>query len=580
MGIPVDPPLQVPIYSGDGNHPPKLAVPLQEQYIGAERAISSKLADVPCSKLGIPRLLKQLNHVLGTSYHLNQALQTLLQTCEGFDFGTAYGYLRNRWYADPSWIMTDMAQCEINDRNIRATALDERSKVVYRPSEVPPRRLWDLCSNRVVPFWATRLTKHEFAWSNECGAVSHSWVDLKLRVPVDTPINSHQWPVPIPKGATLDRIRIELLNLGLEYVWLDVLCLRQSGKAGSEELLKEESKLDIPTIGGVYHQQHNKIYYYSGLGLPFKIDNIEGERHWLNRAWVLQESGQGFMTEAGSLVAGITSDSPVQASLISDIQHRYLPFLPESDGGVRKFIDQVTRIPFTLGPSGGTYDVLGFMRKRASTSDLDKISGLVYLLGGWNRMVPYFDAKEPLETAWSRLLCCIDPEFLGDLLFFPVPGAGKSLWRPTWKQLMEAQELPHRGHDSGPVVLCDNDRVEYAPEFNYFWSRIRCLWSCRVEGLDKARSGSRKGKLIVRDAKGTGHSFQVVAYHAHPIPSGDYCLVGNSLRWAVGHARQSWEGGYCICWFSKVSAINLERQADERVITALEGVQQTVIKYL
>ncbi len=33
----------------------------------------------------------------------------------------------------------------------------------------------------------------------------------------------------MPKDANLDLIRIEMLNLGAEYAWLDVLCLRQEG---------------------------------------------------------------------------------------------------------------------------------------------------------------------------------------------------------------------------------------------------------------------------------------------------------------------------------------------------------------
>ena len=36
-----------------------------------------------------------------------------------------------------------------------------------------------------------------------------------------------RWPVPIPVHTSLERVRIECLNLGAEYVWADVLCLRQ-----------------------------------------------------------------------------------------------------------------------------------------------------------------------------------------------------------------------------------------------------------------------------------------------------------------------------------------------------------------
>lgn len=46
------------------------------------------------------------------------------------------------------------------------------------------------------------------------------------RADVLTRINGQEWPVPIPKDANLDLIWIEMLNMGTEYVWLDMLCLR------------------------------------------------------------------------------------------------------------------------------------------------------------------------------------------------------------------------------------------------------------------------------------------------------------------------------------------------------------------
>ncbi len=49
----------------------------------------------------------------------------------------------------------------------------------------------------------------------------------KDRVNLWTPINGYDWPVPIPKDANLDLIHIEMLNLGAEYAWLDILYLRQ-----------------------------------------------------------------------------------------------------------------------------------------------------------------------------------------------------------------------------------------------------------------------------------------------------------------------------------------------------------------
>ncbi|KAK0430888.1 hypothetical protein EV421DRAFT_1856229 [Armillaria borealis] len=93
------------------------------------------------------------------------------------------------------------------------------------------------------------------------------------RAVVWTPINGYEWPVPIPNDVDLNLIRIEMLNLGLEYAWLDVLCLRQVGGPG-EDLRAEEWKVDVPTIGRVYY--HAKVVcYLSGLGQPLAL-KLEG----------------------------------------------------------------------------------------------------------------------------------------------------------------------------------------------------------------------------------------------------------------------------------------------------------------
>ncbi len=89
--------------------------------------------------------------------------------------------------------------------------------------------------------------------------ISHAWIDEKDRSVVLTPINGYEWPVPIPKDVDLNLIRIEMLNLGLKYAWLDVLCLRQVG-GQREDFRTEEWKLDVPTIGGVYFDQKVVCY--------------------------------------------------------------------------------------------------------------------------------------------------------------------------------------------------------------------------------------------------------------------------------------------------------------------------------
>ena len=43
-----------------------------------------------------------------------------------------------------------------------------------------------------------------------------------------TDVNAREWPVPLPHDVTLEDVRNQLLDLEAEFVWLDVLCLRQA----------------------------------------------------------------------------------------------------------------------------------------------------------------------------------------------------------------------------------------------------------------------------------------------------------------------------------------------------------------
>ncbi len=251
----------------------EIIVPLQRTYTGRKPVISASLANTPCAMFGAPRLLDRLNALLGTSYTMNTpSLPSLLEDCimREYDFGTAYSRLRAVWYTeDWNTVRDELRGCEAEDQ-------ERRREAVYGNGNVSPymypRRVWDLYSNRVVPMWTTSEPYPH--------PISHAWVGENDRADVWTPINGREWPVPIPKDANLDLIRIEMLNRGLEYVWLDVLCLRQKG-GPREDLRAEEWKLDVPTIGSVY--EWNKTYcYLSGLGRPLRVteDYFDSDRCW------------------------------------------------------------------------------------------------------------------------------------------------------------------------------------------------------------------------------------------------------------------------------------------------------------
>ncbi|KAK0432415.1 hypothetical protein EV421DRAFT_1500650 [Armillaria borealis] len=262
-------------FTETGQPESSIQVPKQQSYIGRNPVISSFLANTPCSSIGVERLLGKLNTILGTSYTVEiRSLSSLLEgyTMKGYDFGTVYGHLRQFWYLDLTEIEDTPQTREAWDRQMRKDVL-VNDKIISRL--LPPRRIWDLYSNRVVPWWVARRYPR---------AISHAWMKEEDCVDVCTPINGCEWPVPMPRDANLDLIRIEMLNLGAEYAWLDVLCLRQV-HGWREDLRVEEWKLDVPTIGRVYTMSHGELVcYLSGLGRPFSLKEDDLDRRTMRHS--------------------------------------------------------------------------------------------------------------------------------------------------------------------------------------------------------------------------------------------------------------------------------------------------------
>ncbi len=252
---------------------------LKQRHFTGPRVITSSLANTPCATLRVDGVLEKLNTALGASYNLD-SVNSVLESyvAQNYDFGTVYAYLHPYW--NVRYITTiehELRTREEGDREMRRKVLHDD---MITTGDVSSRRVWDLYANRVVPYWVA----DEWPWG-----ISHAWVDEKDRVDAMTPINGYEWPVPMPKDANLDLIRIEMLNLGAEYAWLDVLCLRQDG-GKNEHLRVEEWKLDVPTIGWVYAGV-KVVCYFNGLGQPLHLtpDYFESDRCWFRRAWTLQE---------------------------------------------------------------------------------------------------------------------------------------------------------------------------------------------------------------------------------------------------------------------------------------------------
>ena len=201
-----------------------------------------------------------------------------------------------------------------------------------------PRRIWDICANTVIPaawFYAQdcpfTLLKREAGPPVWVRPVSHAWTADGDRTYIMTEANQQLWPIPLPKGVQLEDIRQEMIRLGVRYAWLDVLCLRQRAQPTpaknlampvGEELVElverreqrrlEEWKTDVPTIGAVYSSKGGLygggpiVIFMNGLGRPFQDEGWASERHWIRRAWTLQETPSAVSDLRGlCLIAGL-----------------------------------------------------------------------------------------------------------------------------------------------------------------------------------------------------------------------------------------------------------------------------------
>ncbi|KAK0500945.1 hypothetical protein EDD18DRAFT_1280253 [Armillaria luteobubalina] len=432
-----------------------------------------------------------LTTTLGTHRLRNPFLASLLENfvTNEYDFGTAHSYLRQIWYTD-NWgtIQDEFLTRQEKDREERRAALVGNRIINPR---LPPRRVWDLYSNRVVPWWLMRKD----SWPSR--PISHAWMDEKDRTVVWTPINGKEWPVPIPKDADLNLIRIEMLNLGLEYTWLDVLCLRQEG-GRREDLCAEEWKLDVPTIGRVYHGR-KVVCYLSGLGRPLtlKEGDLDSDRSWFRRAWTLQEVGWQ------RVISGDTPDGPLHAKCTEDGEYE-TELLTRFYRRLELTICDFSQLPIALAE----------MRNRVSTNPVDRIAGLAFLL--WSKSIPAYYERASLEDAWTALVHSMDKHSRAELFVTCAePGDGGIKWRPSWEQVMMKPLLPYWA-DLGEGI----DRNETGDED---WCDARCIKGF-VQGLAVVEGGDRHGKFIVDRDDGIWQ-FKITAAHKYPIPEDIYTLI-------------------------------------------------------
>ncbi|SJL18500.1 uncharacterized protein ARMOST_22091 [Armillaria ostoyae] len=307
------------------------------------RIISSALANTPCANLGPHGVFEKLNMTLGIIMILARLMKK-------------------------------------EDREMQSELLEDG--MITLTDDASPRRLCML-----IEWWPI--------------------LDEKDRKDMWTPINGYEWPVPMPKDASLDLIRIEMLNLGAEYAVRED---HREEDLRKDDLRKEEWKLDVPTIGFVYdmrywsHRRNRRIVgYFSGLGRPlnFKLGNFESHRCWPNRAWTLQEIPP---YEDVFIIGGVTGKNCLE----KEVQRRF-DERPRSLQHLRKF--------------QSTFNIISEMRNRVSANPLDKITGLVYLFRP--RYVPLYDAAQLEADAWEVLVDSMEGGARAELFFYYLgPGNG------------------------------------------------------------------------------------------------------------------------------------------------------------
>ncbi|KAK0457933.1 uncharacterized protein EV420DRAFT_1683089 [Desarmillaria tabescens] len=427
-------------------------------------------------------------HIPWTHHHSPPFLRLEECIANQYDFGMAYSRLHRIWYTDDwSTIQAQICGWEEADREERRKALAGNRIVDPR---LPPRRVWDLYSNRVVPSWYTCMDE-------SIRPISHAWVDEKDRDAVWTPINGYEWPVPIPKDSNLNLVRIEMLNLDEEYAWLDVLCLRQVGGPG-EAIRSEEWKLDVPTIGSVY-SDNLVVIYLSGLGRPLSLKegDLDSDRSWFRRAWTLQEVGDD------RVFARDSSDGPQHAKPV-DNKGNYETEL------LTRFHRQLKSIDNML-----IYEALEGMQNRVSTNPVDKVAGLAFLMDSdW---IPAYYESQSLEEAWTALVNSMDMEGRGKLFLSSLePGNTSAKWRPSWDQVITKPRFD--GFYTEIQIVRDE-------EMNEDRCHVEFIEKGLVRGLAAVEGGDRRGELIVRDKSGIEHGFKIIAAHEYPIPEDTYTLI-------------------------------------------------------
>ncbi|KIP08604.1 hypothetical protein PHLGIDRAFT_12500 [Phlebiopsis gigantea 11061_1 CR5-6] len=473
---------------------PRTMIPFQRVHIGP-LTISQDLAKTNFSTVNL--LLNKLNDVLGTEYEiLRPGLQACLQGYldESCDFGTIYGHLRPWWLrGNFDLISTLMQKRKEEDALLRKSAVD--GDCIINP-RIPPRRIWDLFSNRVLPFHVLPVSSPSSIPGN-VWAVSHSWKAREERNYMSTSINGYAWAVPLPVKTDLHNLRIELLNLGAEYVFLDVLCLRQRDQSGKEFRRRKEWRLDVPTIGYIYQHPRITVIYFNGLGEEFKlIPDLEGgfdnQHHWFQRVWTLQEATNYWLPGGLSLESLRSSSNTNLMNASSDFSVR-----------LHEILDSTTPTSESANTGSDLFTLIEAIRRRRFSNPVDAIAGLAYLLKCQTLPIYNVDSADT-EGAWEALIQSMSPfHRLLLLICWGRPGNANGLytWRPTWQELSECKfNLNELNLHQPPTD--EDEFLQFAPDAGHqegsdaYFHYAYVIDSCTLKADGVTQAGYGHGSAI------------------------------------------------------------------------------------
>ena len=246
-----------------------------------------------------------------------------------------------------------------------------------------------------------------------------------------SPINSYLWPVPIPRPTPHDApvprypnqtpilniVEDNLRRYGIGYCWLDILCLRQPGGIGEQQRLPEW-EIDVPTIGNIYRNAITIVRYLNGLGHKVNKHIVawKDSRHWINRAWTLQEikpdeqmtTPDGERAEELNLMQDVGGTDPPQT--------------------IRQLLQPISRLAATAHSQRGC-DIIALVReiiRRSVSNPLDQVAGINYLLWptGSQFDLPIYNMKIGVEASWLKCVDSMRLESKLELLYlYPNPRA-------------------------------------------------------------------------------------------------------------------------------------------------------------